>query len=231
MPKLNRFFIITALLISAFSASTRADSLPTGFVYLDEMIPDIELDMRYYGNNNFIGRQIDGYRKPRCIISRDAAKALSEVQKELRRFSLGLKVFDAYRPQRAVDHFVRWSQNPHERETKTTYYPDIAKSELFKQGYIASKSGHSRGSTVDLTLVGIADSGQAVELDMGSPYDFFGPVSWVGDTTITAEQRAHRMLLQQVMAKHGFKPYPKEWWHFTLADEPFPETYFNFPIQ
>lgn len=230
MPDIKRL-LFSALLINILSATAWADKLPSGFVYLDEAVLDIRLDMRYAGHNNFIGHPIDGYLKPRCIITQAAAKALGKVQKELQGFSLGLKVFDAYRPQTAVNHFVRWSRDANDTKMKADYYPSVAKPDLISQGYIAARSGHSRGSTVDLTLVGIDKNGQAVELDMGSPYDFFGPISWVADTTITRAQRAHRMLLQLVMKKHGFNPYPQEWWHFTLIDEPFPDTYFDFPIQ
>ena len=145
-------------------------------------------------------------------------------------FGLGLKIFDAYRPQRAVDHFVRWAKDIGEVRMKKEFYPNVDKGNLFKEDYIAEKSGHSRGSTVDLTVIGLdAKSGEA-ELDMGTAFDYFGPQSWPESPVVSAGQRAHRMLLQKLMEKHGFKPYPKEWWHFTLSREPYPDTYFDFPI-
>ncbi len=141
---------------------------------------------------------------------------------------MGLKLFDAYRPQQAVNHFVRWAKVLNDTLMKQSYYPDVPKSELFKRGYIASKSGHSRGSTVDLTLIDL-DTGN--ELDMGSPYDFFGVQSHPFYKKITDKQRKNRMLLRRVMLKNGFKPYENEWWHFTLRDEPFPNQYFDFPVK
>ena len=205
--------------------------LPDGFVYLDEAVPDLIVELRYATDDNFVGRPVDGYgRNARAVLSVPAAEALARVQAALAPFGLGFKVFDAYRPQRAVDHFVRWGRDLEDRRTKADYYPDVAKEHLFSEGYIAERSSHSRGSTVDLTIVH-RDARDAVrELDMGSAYDFFGPVSWPDSTAVTARQRANRALLRQLMAAHGFTPYGQEWWHFTLADEPFPGTYFDFPI-
>jgi len=208
-----------------------AGGLPKGFVYVDELIPDLRLDLRYTGAHNFVGERIDGYRKPRCILSREAAEALKKVQEELRRFGLGVKVFDAYRPQMAVDHFVRWANDVKDTRMKAEFYPDVDKKDLFKDGYIAAKSGHSRGSTVDLTIVSLTGDEGGRELDMGSGFDLFGPRSWPDYPGVASPCRAHRMLLQLLMEKHGFKPYPQEWWHFTLKGEPWPETYFNFPVQ
>jgi zinc D-Ala-D-Ala dipeptidase len=201
-------------------------SLPQGFVYLDAVIPDIRLDLRYCSEHNFVGERIDGYRAPRAILSREAAAALAKVQEDLRPFGLGLLVFDAYRPQRAVDHFVRWAQDLQDIRTKVEFYPDVDKQDLFREDYIAARSSHSRGSTVDLTLVALDSSPGDGGLDMGTGFDFFGPESWPDYAGVAPAQRAHRLLLQ-----HGFRPYPKEWWHFTLADEPYPETWFDFPVQ
>lgn len=204
---------------------------PDGFVYVEDAVPGIELELRYYSGHNFIGERIDGYTAPRCILTKKAAEALKGVQNDLNRFGLGLKVFDAYRPQRAVDHFVRWAKDLNDIRMKTEFYPEVAKENLFREDYIAERSGHSRGSTVDLTIISLDPEEHGAELNMGTSFDFFGPQSWPDSSKVGTVQRAHRMLLQQVMEKHGFVPYPKEWWHFTLKGEPYPDTYFNFPIQ
>lgn len=202
--------------------------LPEGFVYVDEVIPDIVQELRYYGSNNFTGRPVAGYNANRAILTAAAAKALQRVQQELKLQGLGLKIFDAYRPVRAVNDFIRWAADPHDQKMKAQYYPDIEKSELFKRGYIATRSGHSRGSTVDLTIIRL-DTGE--ELDMGSPFDFFGPVSRHNSPLITAEQAKNRKLLRDLMVKHGFVPYNEEWWHYRLKDEPYPNTYFDFMVE
>jgi D-alanyl-D-alanine dipeptidase len=208
-----------------------ASALPSGFVYLSDVAPTIVLDMRYANSDNFIGTPIEGYINPVAIATKEAAVALNNVQTNLQRFGLGLKIYDAYRPQRAVDHFVRWAKDLTDVRKQTEYYPKVAKQILFQEGYIASKSGHSRGSTYDLTLVSIANKGVPRELDMGSPFDFFDPKSGSEYADLSVTQRANRLLLKTVMVKLGFKPYPKEWWHFTLKEEPYPDTYFNFVIE
>ncbi len=204
--------------------------VPAGFVDLAEAVPGIEVELRYNTNDNFVGTNIDGYESSRCYITAEAAEALRDVQAELRPFGLGLKVFDAYRPQRAVDHFVRWAEDLDDTTMKARYYPGVEKENLFRDGYIAARSGHSRGSTVDLTLVSTVANPPA-ELDMGTPWDYFGPESWPSNMELSAAQRANRMLLQSLMIKHGFRPLAEEWWHFTLVDEPFPDTYFDFPVR
>lgn len=204
-------------------------ALPDGFVYVDEVIPSIQQDLRYFGNNNFVGRPIYGYRANRAILTKSAASALRAVQEELSPFGLGLLVFDAYRPQEAVDDFVAWSKDLSDTKTKSIYYPRVPKESLFAQEYIAERSGHSRGSTVDLTIV--SKNAPFEPLDMGTRFDFFGPESWPTYAGISLQQRANRLLLQSIMVKHGFNPYPQEWWHFTLRNEPFPNTYFNFLVQ
>ncbi|MEM8562323.1 MAG: M15 family metallopeptidase [Pseudomonadota bacterium] len=209
--------------------SQAESNLPEGFVFLDGFVPGIVLDIRYFSDNNFVGRPIDGYESARAVSTIEAARALRQVQQDLAQFDLGLKVFDAYRPQRAVNEFVRWADNLTDLKTKAAYYPDVDKSQLIPEGYIAARSSHSRGSTVDLTLVATRD-GINTPLDMGSPFDYFGPESWPDYPDLTAQQRANRMLLQSVMTAHGFSPYAQEWWHFTLQNEPFPERYFDFPI-
>lgn len=208
-----------------------AKELPESFVYIEEVIPNIRTDLRYATDRNFLGRRVDGYVASRCILTRQAAEALNRVQADLNRFGLGLKVFDAYRPQRAVDDFVRWAKDPEDTKMQGEYYPKVQKKDLFKEGYIAEKSSHSRGSTVDLTIVFLDKHAAESELDMGTPFDFFGPESWPDSPLVSPVHRAHRMLLQVLMQKHGFEPYAKEWWHFTLKDEPFPKTYFNFRVQ
>lgn len=205
--------------------------LPPGFVDVREVVPDASLDLRYLGPDNFVGEPIDGYLAPRAILTREAAEALAAVQAELRPFGLGVKIFDAYRPQRAVDHFVRWAAEVSDVRTKEAYYPDVDKADLFAEGYIADRSSHSRGSTVDLTLVRLDGSEEGTALDMGTPFDFFGPASWPDDPRIPAPARAHRLLLRALMTKHGFDPYAREWWHFTLRDEPFPDMRFDFPVR
>lgn len=198
------------------------------FVDLAAAVPGIRLDLRYAGKENFLGEVVDGYAgKPHALLSRPAAAALLAVQKELEAFGLGLLVYDAYRPQRAVDHFVRWARDLNDVRRKTEQYPDVDKSKLFELGYIAEKSGHTRGSTLDLALVSRA-TGEPI--DMGSPYDFFGPISWPASQAVSPAARANRLLLRAVMLQNGFKPYAQEWWHFTLASEPYPQTYFDIPL-
>ncbi|MGZ8959622.1 MAG: M15 family metallopeptidase [Methylosarcina sp.] len=220
-----------SLLFLLFEARVNSAALPADFVYLTDVAPSIVLDIRYANGDNFVGGPIDGYARPIAITTRAAAEALKKAQADLQRFGLGLKVFDAYRPQKAVDHFVRWARDGADLRTRPRYYPGVAKQDLFREEYIAARSGHSRGSTVDVTLVYRDDGGLAIELDMGSPFDFFDSRSWPEYPALSATQRAHRLLLQTVMEKHGFKPYPKEWWHFTLKNEPYPETYFNFTVE
>ena len=223
---------ITLLFLCVISINiVYASALPSGFVYLSDVAPSIVLDMRYTTSENFIGTPIEGYINPVAITTKEAAVALNNVQTDLQRFGLGLKIYDAYRPQRAVDHFVRWAKDLTDVRKQTEYYPKVAKEVLFQEGYIASKSGHSRGSTFDLTLVSIDNKGAPRELDMGTPFDFFDPKSGSERSDLTVTQRANRILLKTVMEKQGFKPYPKEWWHFTLKDEPYPDTYFNFVIE
>ena len=203
-------------------------SVPNSFDEVINVIPTVKFEVRYYGSHNFIGRRIDGYQKPKVFLTKKALVQLKKVQEELRDFGLGIKIFDAYRPQQAVNHFVRWAKNEKDTLMKTEFYPNVKKKDLFRLDYIASKSGHSRGSTIDLTLI-LLETGE--ELDMGSVYDFFGKISWPFYKNISKEQKAHRMLLQTLMLSNGFKPYVCEWWHFTLKNEPFPDTYFDFEIK
>lgn len=220
--------VILFLVVLASLAFTQKQTLPEGFVYGKLVIPNIDVELRYYSSNNFVGDTITGYHANILIVTEPTAKALKKVQDELANQNLCLRVYDAYRPQRAVDHFIRWAKDLKAIEMKPIFYPDVKKKHLFRDGYIASQSGHSRGSTVDLTII---DANTFEPLDMGSPYDFFGEVSWVAFQDLTEIQKKNRQLLQQVMQKHGFRNYPQEWWHFTLRGEPFPDTYFDFVVK
>jgi zinc D-Ala-D-Ala dipeptidase len=224
-------FLAIILAAIAFGYAQAAEGPPEGFVYVEQVIPNIRVELRYLSDNNFIGRPIDGYIKSRCILTREAAYALKKVQEELNRFGLGLKIYDAYRPQRAVSHFVRWAKDLEDVKMKSAYYPHVKKTELFRDGYIAERSGHSRGSAVDVTIVSIKESEEDRELDMGTGFDLFDPKSWPDNPSISPDHRAHRLLLRTLMTKHGFLPYSKEWWHFTLEKEPYPAAYFDFPVE
>lgn len=186
--------------------------------------------MRYASADNFVGVRIDGYRAARCWLSLPAAHALARVEDDVAQAGLTLVVFDCYRPQRAVDHFLRWAADTADQRTKATYYPFVSKGELFSQGYVAARSGHSRGSTVDVTLARV-DGERMARLDMGTPFDFFDPRSHASSREVTAEQQANRQRLRAVMERHGFRSYEPEWWHFTLADEPYPDRYFDVPVE
>ena len=222
---MKSFIIFFTVLISSQISS---QTLPKGFSYVSEIDVTIKKELRYGTSNNFIGKPIDGYLKDSLIISTPAAKALKEIQTKLMLSGLSLKIFDAYRPQQAVDHFVRWAKVMNDTLMKQLYYPNVQKSELFTLGFIASKSGHTRGSTVDLSIVDVKTN---KEVDMGSSYDFFGEKSHPFYKKITEAQMKNRMLLRTIMIKNGFIPYDNEWWHFTLKDEPYPTTYFNFLIE
>ena len=195
------------------------------FIDIKEYIPNIIIDLKYASNDNFTGRIVNGYESPICLLTAEAASSLRNIQTILNKSGYSLKIYDAYRPQRSVNHFINWSKNPSDTINKSYYYPNLLKSNLFKLGYIASKSSHSRGSTVDITLVDI-NSGK--EVDMGSPYDFFGLESSHDYKDISITQKNNRKLLLDVMTNNGFSYYPKEWWHYTFIDEPFPTTYFDF---
>lgn len=200
----------------------------SGFVLLTDAVPDAILEIRYHSTYNFVGARVDGYAQPCALITREAAAALREVSDEAVLAGLRLKIYDVYRPQRAVDHFVRWAADLSDDAMKPVFYPDVDKTKLFDEGFIARRSGHSRGSTVDLTLV---DALSGRELDMGGPFDFFGELSYAEYTrTLTPAQIANRRTLRELMLGHGFRPLRTEWWHFTLEDEPYPDTYFDFEV-
>ena len=201
-------------------------------VDVETLIPDAILDIRYHSSYNFVGEVIDGYRAPKCLLTGPAAEALAAVQERARQRDMTLKIFDCYRPQQAVDHFVRWAEDLDDTKMKQVFFPNVAKAALFEEGYIAAKSGHSRGSTVDLTLVSLdADGGRVGELEMGTPFDFFDPLSHTDNPAVTGEARENRQLLKSLMAEQGFSNLPEEWWHYTLEDEPFPDTYFDDPVE
>jgi D-alanyl-D-alanine dipeptidase len=231
LPFFSTFIIMkkaALLLIFSCSIYSYGQNIPKGFVYLSNIETSIQSELRYISNNNFIGKPIEGYIHKTVILSEPTAFALKRIQEKLAPFNLSLKIFDAYRPQQAVDHFVRWAKVLNDTLMKQQYYPNVAKNNLFLLGYIASKSGHTRGSTVDLTIVDLATG---KELDMGSPYDYFGEESHPLQKNLSIIQRANRLLLRALLLSNGFKPYENEWWHFTLKNEPFPETYFNFPVK
>jgi D-alanyl-D-alanine dipeptidase len=226
-----RLLIVAALMLSlapdAF-AQSNSERRPDSFVDAARVAPGLLVEARYAGAHNFVGRPIEGYDKPICYLTKPAAAALAQVVADLEPRGLTIKVFDCYRPERAVAHFARWARNLGDVKMKSEFYPHVDKSTLFRDGYIAKRSGHSRGSTADLTLARRTDG---KELDMGTPFDFFGPRSWPSDNSIGAEAQANRALLAQAMQRRGFRPYDKEWWHFTLRHEQYPETYFNFPVR
>jgi zinc D-Ala-D-Ala dipeptidase len=218
--------LLTVLLTSVPSA-VLAQERPAAFVDATEIVPGLIVDIRYAGSHNFVGRPIEGYATPRCLLTRAAAAALAEVARDLSPRGLRLKVFDCYRPARAVANFVRWARDPNDTAGKAEFYPEVNKSVLFRDGYISARSGHSRGSTVDLTLA----RADGRELEMGTPFDFFSLRSWHGAASVKDEAKANRALLADAMRRRGFRPYQREWWHFTLAGEPFPDTYFDFPVR
>ena len=217
------------------------------FVKITEVVPDVILEIRYFSTYNFVGSRVDGYEAPTALMTRQAADSLKAVSDDVKALGYRIKIYDAYRPQKAVSHFVRWAADRTDTLMKTAFYPDLDKSVLFEQEYIMEKSGHSRGSTVDLTLI---DAVTGKDIDMGGTFDWFGPEShpdfcgnpdtgeYNGDNhkspvarSITPEQFANRMILREAMLRHGFKALDSEWWHFTLRDEPFPDTYFTFPVE
>ena len=199
----------------------------SGFVLLGDAVPDAILEIRYYSTCNFVGDRIDGYEEPVALLTKEAAEALRAVSGDLKARGYRLKIYDAYRPQRAVSHFMRWAMDPEDIRMKEYFYPELEKDAVIPLGYIAEHSGHSRGSTVDLTLFDMAAGKDA---DMGGPFDYFGELSHPDYRGITEAQYASRMLLREAMGARGFAPIPEEWWHFTLEREPYPDTYFTFPV-
>lgn len=241
---------------SAPSSSTAGETTKQrpegGFVSVEEAIPGILVEARYFSAHNFIGKPIRGYRAAKCLLTRQAAEALAKVQAEVKPQGYSLKVYDCYRPQRAVDYFVEWAKDLNDQLMKPEFYPKVDKSTLFQDGYIASRSGHSRGSTLDLTLVKLPpakqpgfQSGQKLAacyepasrrfkdntIDMGTGYDCFDVKAHTASLAIGEPQRKNRLLLKEAMERHGFVNYDKEWWHFTLKNEPYPSTFFDFEVE
>lgn len=230
-----------------------ANPLPEGFIEIREIIPDPVMDIRYVTDHNFLGTPVDGYEAAGCYLTREAATALAGVQADLRPFGFSIKIYDCYRPQQAVDHFVRWAKDVTDAATQTEFYPTLDKQNLFRDGYVAEKSSHSRGSTVDLTIVPlpVPDQPEFVlgqtrqkecylpadqrfadnSIDMGTGFDCFHERSHPENPNLSQSQRINRLLLKTLMEKHGFQYYDKEWWHFTLKNEPFPDTYFDFKVK
>lgn len=243
---------LTVLALSALlTAPAGAEQRPDDFVDLAGVAPDIVIEMRYHGSHNFVAKPVRGYEEPVCLLTRPAAEALARVQARLRTHGLGLKVYDCYRPQRAVDHFVAWAKDQQDTLHQSGFYPSVPKAKLFEEGYIAERSGHSRGSTVDLTIVPYPAPPQAEppvgdlppctapadtrpwdnSLEMGTGFDCFDPQSWTESMAVGPQARANRLLLRALMEAEGFVNYPQEWWHFTLANEPYPEQRFDFPVR
>ena len=216
---------IAALLLVA--SPSVAQERPADFVDAARVVPGLIVDMRYAGTHNFVGIRVDGYERPICYLTREAAAALAQVARDLSPHGLGLKAFDCYRPERAVRHFVRWARNLADVAQKAEFYPDVDKRSLFRDGYISPRSGHSRGSTIDLTLV----HADGAELDMGTPFDFFSPRAAPSSRDVSGEAQANRALLAQAMRRRGFMGYRKEWWHFTLRKEPFRDRSFDFAVR
>ncbi len=220
-----RYFVLPVFLLCLMCSFAQ---LPKGFVYVKDSISDLDVELRYFTINNFVGKPIDGYVSNQLILTVEATSALINVQNELENNNLCLKVYDGYRPQKAVNHFIRWAKDLKDTINKGRFYPDVKKKNLFKEEYLASRSGHTKGSTIDLTII---DGNTGELIDMGSPYDFFGEKSWVNYSGITDKQKQNRNLLQSIMKKHGFRNYQKEWWHFTLIGELYPNTYFDFDVK
>ena len=220
---MRTFIIIIIVFYSAFFNNNLED----GFVYLIDIDQSIIVDLKYYSPENFTAQFVDGYHSNNAILTKESAVALSNAQDDFNKLGYSLILYDAYRPQRAVDFFVRWSKNLNDTINKRIYYPNIKKSELFELGYIAYKSGHSRGSTVDVSLIEMSTN---KELDMGTIFDYFGVESHTFFNDISEKQKSNRLILYKIMSNNGFKNYSKEWWHFTLENEPF-QKYFDFLVK
>ncbi|WP_210401715.1 M15 family metallopeptidase [Lacimicrobium sp. SS2-24] len=221
--------LLTAMTVLT-SASVFSQPMPDDFVDMNAFLPEALYDIRYFSDNNFVGAPVEGYQAPKCILQEKAARALKKVAEEAAEHGLKLKIFDCYRPQRSVAHFMRWAQDLSDTRTKSEYYPNLPKDELVGE-YIAERSGHSRGATVDLTLVSKDADGSWQELDMASPFDMFDTLSNTADPRISSEQAENRQRLKSLMQSQGFSNYAMEWWHYSLTPQPYPDTYFDFPVK
>ena len=221
-------FAVLLCVVIACPVLAEESANSSGFVLLSEAVPDAILEIRYYSTYNFVGKRINGYEAPVAYLTKEAAAALRKVSDELVTKGYRLKIYDAYRPQKAVNHFEEWAKDLDDTAMKKYFYPELNKDVLFDQGYIAHRSGHSRGSTLDLTLF---DMNTEKEVDMGGTFDYFGGKSHPDYKGVTPAQYENRMILREAMMKYGFKPLEEEWWHFTLKDEPYPDTYFTFPVK
>jgi D-alanyl-D-alanine dipeptidase len=228
-----RRLAVVALAVALAACGGGGPAEPPGppLVSVTDLDASIRLEMRYAGADNFVGAKVAGYEVAQCWLTEPAARALAAVQSDLAAQGLGLLVFDCYRPQRAVDQFVRWAADASDQRTKAEYYPDVAKQELVSRGWIAARSAHSRGSTVDLTLTRDDSWGGATPLDMGTPFDFFDERSRSDSSQVSEEARENRRLLRAAMERRGFRNLPQEWWHFTLAGEPYPDKSFDVPVR
>ena len=226
---MKRTLIIALVALLATGCAKQQDPTTdrSGFVVVTDIVPDAILEIRYFSTYNFVGERIDGYEQPVALLTREAADSLKAVNDELKAHGYRIKIWDAYRPQRAVNHFIRWAENTRDTAMKDFFYPMVDKSQLFEKQYIMARSGHSRGSTIDLTLV---DAHTGKELDMGSPFDWFGDESHPDYRCKLYRQSENRLTLRNAMLRHGFKGIDSEWWHFTLIEEPYPDTYFDFPV-
>ncbi len=222
-------YCLSSLLLAA-SISAVANEIPPDFIDIASLVPDAQVQMAYLGSHNFVGTAVDGYEANKCYLQQNAATALVQVQQAAQAKGYRLWIFDCYRPQRAVDHFMRWAADLADTSTKAQYYPNLGKDKLVGE-YIAEKSGHSRGSTIDLTLAAKDDKGNWRPIDMGSPFDMFDAISNVGAAGITAEQTDNRQLLESLMLQGGFKVYNMEWWHFTHQPPVYTEQYFDFIVK
>lgn len=243
--------VLALALTLAAGPALAEDAVPDGFVWLKDVAPTIEQDIRYYGSHNFLARPVVGYEAPECILTREAAEALLAIQAELAQSRLSLKVYDCYRPQRAVDDFIAWADVVEDQATKAEFYPRVDKADFFDLGYVAKKSGHTRGSTVDVAIVPVGHPSAPVyapgdelidcalpadrrfadpSLDFGTGFDCMDEKSHHGSAAVAPIAQGNRLILKDIMERHGFSPYAEEWWHYTLRNEPFPETYFDFPV-
>ena len=225
------FIIILVLIILIVTLKKDSEIAPdidySNFVIINDIIPDIITELRYYSSFNFVGEHIDGYEEPVALLTKEAAEKLKKASDKLDSMEYRIKIWDSYRPQRAVDHFMRWGKNESDAKMKKYFYPDLTKKEVFEKGYVSTRSGHSRGSTLDITLI---HKENGTDVDFGSCFDYFGDKAHYNYTEISPEQKKNRELLKKIMEENDFIALPEEWWHFTLKNEPYPNTYFNFPV-